>query len=227
MIPFIGLPRVLAVSVVMERKVEKEEANATETPNEIEMAEIERQGSDMVDVDLKHDVASNQKDVEREKEEEEEEDSVREIQWYEGNRVLEFLHFWFVREKDFSIVMAACFCISIASAMVMANFLFFIRLVFDIYSLTVPLFLQTFSSILSLPIWFLVMKRFGKNKTFVLSGCVMFVSMLMLAFAPKGTSTYAIWGLNFFFGFSNALPLIIQAMIPDSVSAYERSTGTG
>ena len=139
--------------------------------------------------------------------------------------IREHAYFWFVQEKDFTLVILTCFLISVVAAMITGNFLFYLKYIFSISSLATPLLLQTSSGLISLPIWFLIMKRIGKNRTFILSGSLIALLMAILAVLPAGVHPNVVYFFNFLFGLFNSVALIIQAMIPDSVVAYERSTG--
>tara|TARA_R110002050_G_scaffold129985_1_gene251555 strand:+ start:1769 stop:2530 length:762 start_codon:yes stop_codon:yes gene_type:complete len=111
--------------------------------------------------------------------------------------------------KDFLLITAAVFIVSIAAALMQSNFLFALRYVFLIEGSSLSLFLQTGMAIVSLPLWFLYMKRVGKNKAFLTSCVMLAVPLLFLCFLPAGYETVILF-LAGFFGFANAAPLIVQ-----------------
>ena len=213
-LPIVVIPRLIGVVSVRERKYVKREKG-------------------------KEEEKEKEKGKEEEKEKEKgEENSTIGVQQVEmapysdptnqatfAERVRKFFQFWRTDGRDFALVALTCLLYAIASSMVMGNLIFFLRFVFSISKVSVALFLHTFSSIVSIPFWFFVMTRVGKNATFYVSGVATALSMAALAAAPSDSSETLVFSLIFLFGFLEAASLILQAMIPDSVQSYVRATG--
>eukprot|EP00211_Chloroparvula_japonica_P005933 CAMPEP_0119125952 /NCGR_PEP_ID=MMETSP1310-20130426/5052_1 /TAXON_ID=464262 /ORGANISM="Genus nov. species nov., Strain RCC2339" /LENGTH=357 /DNA_ID=CAMNT_0007116073 /DNA_START=481 /DNA_END=1554 /DNA_ORIENTATION=- len=77
---------------------------------------------------------------------------------------------------------------------------------------------------LTLPLWYIVMRKVGKKKSFFMTALLLCATLCGAAFVPP-TMGGAMLAMVCMIGTSNATVMILQAMLPDVIQAYEIFSG--